>query len=194
MIGNVIKAIQFYSKAYGNLMLIRSLSKLFSSIPKHVTILPWSKTYQNYSVLFRNIWQSYVDPELIKAIQFYFKTYDNLTLIGNFLTLFSSIPKHMTMLPWSGNLSKLYSSISKHMTILHWSKTYQHYSVLFQSIWESHVDPKLIKAIQLYSKIYDNLTLSGNVSKLFSSIPKHMTILRWLETYQSYLVLFQNIW
>ena len=131
---------------------------------------------------------------------------------GNLSKLFSSIPKHTTILRWSGNLSKLYSSISKHMTILYWSKTYQNYSVLFQSIWESHVYPKLIKAIQFYFKTYENCTLIGYLSKLFSSVPKHenlmlignlsklfsssqkyMTIWHWSKTYESESVLFQNI-
>ena len=118
--------------------------------------------------------------ELIKPREFYFKTYDNLTLIGNLSNLFSSIPKHMTVLHWSGNLSKLYSSISKHMTILPWPETSQSYLVLFLNIWQSYVDRKLIKAIQVYSKTYDNLTLIGNLIKLFRSIPKNMTVLGWL--------------
>ena len=153
---------------------LQNLWKLFSSIPKHMIILYLSETDQRYSVLFEKIWQSDVDDKLIKATQFYSKTYDNLTLIRN--------------------LSKLFSSIPKDMRILHWPETYQSYSVLFQKIWESYTDWKLIKAIQFYSKTYDNLTLIGNLSKLFSSIPNHMTMLCWWETYQSYSVLFQNIW
>ena len=176
-IGKLIKDIQFYSKIYDNLTLIRNLSKLFRSTPKHMTILHWLVTYQSYSVLFQNIWESYVDRKLIKAIPFYSKTYDNLTLIGNLSKLYRSIPKHMTSLGWLGNLLKLFSSIPKHMAILCWSETYQSYSVLFQNIWKSCVDWKLIKAIQFYSKTYDNLTLIGNLSKLYRSIPKHMTVL-----------------
>ena len=199
-----------------------NLSKLYSSISKHMTILHWSKTYQNYSVLFQSIWQSHVDQKLIKAIQFYFKTYENLTLIAN--------------------LSKLFSSIPKYMTILHWSETYQSYSVLFQNECQSYLDRKLtkpshfysktydnlmlmgklikviqfyfktcdsltlieklmkaiqfyfkpygtltlirklIKAIQFYCKTYENLTMIWNLLKLFSSIPKHMRILSWSGT------------
>ena len=75
----LIKAMQFYFKPYDNLTLIRNLSNLFSSIPKHMTVLTMIE-------------------KLIKAIQFYFKTYDNLTFIRNLSKLFSSIPKHMTIL------------------------------------------------------------------------------------------------
>ena len=176
MIAKLIKAIQFYSKAYDNLLLIGNWPKLFSSIPKHMIILCWSETDQSYSVLFQKIWQSYVDHKLIKAVQFYSKTYDNLTMIRNF--------------------SKVLSSIPKDMTIWHWSETYQGYSVLFQNTWESYVHWKLIRAIQFCSKTYDNLTLIRNLTKLlsFSSIPKHMTISQWSETSQRYWVLFQKIW
>ena len=120
MIRKFIKAIHFYSKAYDNLLLITNLSKLFSSLAKQMRILDWSETYQSYPVLFKKIWESYLDRELLKVIQFYSKTYNNLRLIGKLSKLFSSIPKDMTILRWLGNLSKLFSSIPKHMTILRW--------------------------------------------------------------------------
>ena len=115
-----MKAIQFYSKIYDNLTLTGNLSKPFSSIPKHMAILRWSETYHSYLVLFENIWQSYVDWKLMKAIQFSSKTYDNLTLIGNLWKVFSYLSKHMTILRSSRNLSKLFTSIPKHMKILRW--------------------------------------------------------------------------
>ena len=132
-----MKTIQFYSKTYDNLMLMGNLSMLFSSIPKHMTILCWLETYENYSVLFQNIWESYVDQKLIKAIQLYSKTYKNLTLIWSLWKLYRSIPKDMTVIGWLGNLSKLLSSIPKDMIMLCWSETDQSYWVLFQNRWKS---------------------------------------------------------
>ena len=117
----LIKAIQFYSKTYNNLTLIENLSKLFSSIPKHMTMLRWSETDQSYSVLFQNIWQSYLDGKLIKAIKFYSKTYENLTLIRKLIKAIQLYFKTDDNLTLIRNFSKLFSSIRKHMTILHWS-------------------------------------------------------------------------
>ena len=173
------KTAQFYSKTYDNLTMIRNFSKVLSSIPKDMTIWHWSETYQGYSVLFQNTWESYVHWKLIRAIQFCSKTYDNLTLIRNLTKLLSSIPKYMRILRLSGNLLKPYSSIPRHMRILSWSETYRSYSVVFKIMWQSYIDRKLIKAIQFYFERYANLRMIGNLSKLFSSIPKHITTLRW---------------
>ena len=115
----LIKAIQFYSKVYDNLALIRNLSKLFRSIPKHMTILCWSETNQNYSVLFQNTWESDVDQKLIKAIQFYSKAYDSLKLIRKIIKAIQFNFKKSENLTLIGNLSKLFSSIPKYMRILH---------------------------------------------------------------------------
>ena len=138
MIAKLIKAIQFYSKAYDNLMLIGNLSKLFRSIPKDMRILGWSETYQSNWVLFQNIWQSYVDRELIKAIQVNSKAYDSLRRTGELIKAIQFYFKAYDSLTLIGNISK---------------------------------------AVQFYFKTYDNLTLIGNLWKLFSSVPKHVTIL-----------------
>ena len=190
----LIKAIQLYSKTCDNLTLIRNISKLFSSILKHMTILRWSRTYQSYTVLFQNIWQSYIDWKLSNTIQFYSKTYDDVTLIRKLIKAIQFYFKTYDNLTLIKNLSKLFSSIPKHMRISCWSETYQSYSVVFQNIWQSYINRKRVKAIQFYSKTYDNLTLIGNLSKLFSSIPKHIIILHLLETSQSDTVLFQQMW
>ena len=185
-----MKTIQFYSKTYDNLMLMGNLSMLFSSIPKHMRILRWSETYQSYSVVFQNIKESDVDLELMKAIQVDSKGYDSHRMIGKLIKAIEFYSKGYDNVMLIGNWSKLLSSIPKQMKILDWSETYRGYTVLFQNIWEFYIGRKLMKAIQFYSKTYENLMLIGNWSKLFSSIPKHMTILPWSETYQSYSVLF----
>ena len=208
-----VKAIQFYSKTYDNLTLIGNLSKLFSSIPKHIIILHLLETSQSDTVLFQQMWESYINWErikatlvhskaydslrmigkLMKAIQFYFKTYNNLTLSRNLAKLFSPIPKDMTNLC----LTETYQSYSVLFQNIRQSyvdqETYQSYTVPFQNIWQSYIDQKLIKTIQFYSKVYENLMFIQNSSKLFSSISKHMKIVRWSDTYQSYSVLFQNM-
>ena len=200
----LIKAIQVYSKTYDNLTLIGNLSKLFSSIPKHMRILCWSETYQSYSVLFQNIWQSYIDRKLIKAIQVHSKAYDKLRMIGKLIKAIQLYSKAYGNLILIRNLSKLFRSIPKHMKILRWLETYQSYSVLFQNIWQSYVDQELIKAIQVNSKAYDSLRIIGKLIKAiqfyfkaYGSLTLSGNIIKaiqfYLKTYDN-LTLIGNLW